>query len=80
MPIRLAEYQLRLLLCTPSEKIKDRLHWACGCSASACGRRKYAIAPCEMHAVLLREVREDDEPAYDSFSAPTLQYPSGRPA
>lgn len=76
MTIRLAQYQTRLLLGTPSGRQHHRLLWKCGCIAREIAQRKLEVGPCCDHAPLLREVREDDEPTYDSFSAPRLRYPS----
>jgi hypothetical protein len=70
MTIRLAEYQTRLLLGLPAAKSPCRLLWKCGCAALVLPRRKYEVSACAAHALLLREVREDEEPIYDSFSVP----------
>jgi hypothetical protein len=76
--IRLAEFQVRLLLCTPAERCGGEMRWNCGCYAQETGIRKYQVEACEAHAGLLRQVREDDEPTYDSFSAPMLRNPHER--
>jgi|GEM_PF-6275796 len=70
----LAEYQMRLLLCTPwrkkaltagGEEGAMRLLWRCGCSAVRCRDRKYEITACNDHLPLLREIREDDDRFYE---------------
>lgn len=54
------------------------MRWNCGCYAQETGIRKYQVEACDAHAGLLRQVREDDEPTYDSFSAPVLRNPHER--
>jgi hypothetical protein len=71
----LAEYQVRLLLCTPVRKKPlaaaagagaVRLTWRCGCSAVPCADGKYQITACGEHFSLLRLVREGDDRFYDA--------------
>jgi hypothetical protein len=78
MTIHLADYQTRLLLGTPVAERPYGLLWKCGCAGRRLPLRKYEIRACDAHAVLLREVREDDEPIYDSFIVPMQQNRIGR--
>jgi hypothetical protein len=78
----LAEYQMRLLMCSPWRKkplaanegdsSAARLLWRCGCSAVQCADHKYQITACDDHFALLREVREDEERYYDAPAEPNL--------
>ncbi len=67
--IYLAEFQVRLLLCTPVAR-EPELRWECGCVAEEQPRRKYAVTPCPYHFPLLSNVREEDEPSYECRSNP----------
>lgn len=72
IPLRLAESQVRLLLCTPTQRSSGNLYWRCGCTAHQCAYRKYEVLACADHASLLSEVREGDDRLYDSITAPLL--------
>ncbi len=69
--LRFAEYQLRLLLCSPEAKGYHAgaawMHWSCGCVGMQSGRKKYAVTPCDYHRPLLSQVAEDDERTFDFF-------------
>jgi hypothetical protein len=79
--LRLAEFQVRLLLCRPDSKelLDDyatiRWHWNCGCSALPDGKHKYAVAPCGDHLSLLEQVTEDDERQYDGVLGEDILLP-----
>jgi hypothetical protein len=73
-PIHLAEFQVRLLLCTPKVAGHASMHWECGCRARRAGRRRYGVVPCPEHARLLAEIREVEEPMYDLISGPTQTF------
>lgn len=80
--MRLAEYQVRLLLCTPDRRSflrgHEHLAWQCGCKALECGPKKYAVDPCESHDYLLMQVTEGEERPYDGISNVSFVTPSGR--
>jgi hypothetical protein len=59
--LRLAEYQVRLLLCRPAWRYDGRIGWHCGCSADRCGPHKFAVTACGYHAPLLCQVPEGDD-------------------
>jgi hypothetical protein len=79
--MRLAEFQVRLLLCRPDRKepVDDyatiRWRWNCGCSAIPDGQQKYAVAPCGYHLTLLEQVSEDEERQYDGVTGDDLLFP-----
>lgn len=61
--LRLADYQIRLLLCTPARKTycedgRTRMGWRCGCTAMEVEPRMYAVWPCQAHDFLLMQVPE----------------------
>ena len=79
--LRLADYQVRLLLCRPDRKEAVdayqslKLHWNCGCSALDEGASKYLIDACAYHATLLQQVSEGEERQYDSVPSEEMLYP-----
>lgn len=80
--MRLAEYQVRLLLCTPDQRsfrnAREHLAWHCGCAALKCGPKKYAVEPCESHGYLLMQVTEGEERPYDGIASVSFVTPTGR--
>lgn len=60
--VRLADYQMRLLLCRPDRKealnaySSVRLHWKCGCSALEDDAERYLVDTCDYHRALLEQV------------------------
>jgi hypothetical protein len=80
--MRLAEYQVRLLLCTPDQRSfrggREHLAWHCGCLAVECGTKKYAVQPCESHGYLLMQVSEGEERPYDGISNGSFVTLTGR--
>lgn len=70
----LAEYQVRLLLCTAeySESVVPtgreagslRRRWRCGCEGLLVGQKRYRIEECREHRGLLHAITEDDEDGY----------------
>ena len=69
--LRLADYQVRLLLCRPDRKESlngysaVRLHWKCGCSATEDTAEKYAVEACGYHHSLFQQITEEDERRYE---------------
>lgn len=80
--LRLAEYQVRLLLCTPDRRSFHAGHmhlaWDCGCSALEWEKKKYAVEPCESHGYLLTQVTEGEERPYDGIAGTSFVASSGR--
>jgi hypothetical protein len=61
--LRLADFQVRLLLCTPTRKLycddgRARLAWRCGCTALEMEEKMFAVWPCRAHEFLLMQVPE----------------------
>lgn len=79
--LRLADYQVRLLLCRPDRKEAVRaygamrLHWNCGCSAMEDGPGKYLVDACAYHGVLLQQITEGDERHYDGVRGEDILLP-----
>lgn len=73
MTIRLSEYQMRLLLGRPAANQPSSIRWKCGCAARCLHLRTYEVATCADHAILLREVRQVEDPIYESFTVPMPQ-------
>jgi hypothetical protein len=79
--LRLAEFQVRLLLCRPDRKEPVdgystlRWRWNCGCSAMPAARQKYLVAPCGYHLTLLEQVTEDEERQYDGVIGEDILLP-----
>jgi hypothetical protein len=79
--LRLAEFQIRLLLCRPDRKepldqyAVIRWRWNCGCSAMPDGHQKYVVDACNYHSALLQQVTEDEERQYDGVVGEDLLIP-----
>jgi hypothetical protein len=79
--LRLAEFQVRLLLCRPDRKepvdgyATIRWHWNCGCSAVPDPRQKYLVEPCAYHNALLQQVTELDERQFDGVTGGDIILP-----
>jgi hypothetical protein len=79
--LRLADYQIRLLLCRPDRKeaVDEyramRLHWNCGCAAMEDARGKYLVDACPYHGALLQQITEGDERHYDGVRGEDLLLP-----
>lgn len=79
--LRLAEFQVRLLLCRPDRKepLDDYAaigwHWNCGCSAIPDHGQKYLVEPCAYHHTLLQQVTESEERQYDGVSSDDILLP-----
>jgi hypothetical protein len=78
--VRLNEFQVRLLLCSPKVYTEGRMLWECGCVAFSHTGRKYDIATCAYHAPLLCEVHELDDATYEQFTRPEMLYRSALPS
>lgn len=79
--LRLAEFQVRLLLCRPDSRepidgyATLRWRWNCGCTAIPEQRQKYLVAPCAYHHELLLQVTEDEERQYDGVQGEDILTP-----
>lgn len=79
--LRLAEFQVRLLLCRPDRKepvdgyASMRWRWNCGCTAVPDRQQKYLVAACGYHLTLLEHVSEDEERQYDGVTGEDILFP-----